>query len=75
MIPNYNGKAIDEITKSYGTGAITTRADAAGVVNVYVGGSVVSDGDLVEMVSNGILNRTLSGSPSSIGRLKGSFFG
>jgi hypothetical protein len=74
-IPSYNGAAIDTITKSYGGGAVTARADAAGVVNVYVGGSVVSEGDLVEAVSNGLLNRSLSGSPSAIGRLKGSFAG
>ena len=46
---------------------------AGGDVNVYVAGSVVSEADLVEAVSNGLLNRSLSGSPSAIGRLKGSF--
>jgi hypothetical protein len=75
MTPTYNSTAIDTITSSYGTGAITARADAAGVVNVYVGGSVISDMDLVDAVSNGLLNRSLSGSPSAIGRLKGSFAG
>ena len=75
MIPTYNSTAIDAITSSYGSGAVTARADAAGVVNVYVGGSVISDMDLVDAVSNGLLNRSLSGSPSAIGRLKGSFAG
>jgi hypothetical protein len=46
---------------------------AGGDVNVYVAGSVVSEADLVEAVSNGLLNRSLSGSPSAVGRLKGSF--
>ena len=46
---------------------------AGGDVNVYVAGSVVSEADLVEAVANGLLNRSLSGSPSAIGRLKGSF--
>lgn len=46
---------------------------AGGDVNVYIAGSVVSEADLVEAVSNGLLNRSLSGSPSAIGRLKGSF--
>lgn len=46
---------------------------AGGDVNVYVAGNVVSEADLVEAVSNGLLNRSLSGSPSAIGRLKGSF--
>ena len=73
VIPSYNGGAIDAITSSYGGGATSVRADSSGNINVYVGGSVVSEGDLVEMISNGILNRTLSGSPSAIARLKGSF--
>jgi hypothetical protein len=54
---------------------VSARADASGNVNVYVAGSVVSEADLVEAVSNGLLNRSLSGSPSAIGRLKGSFGG
>jgi hypothetical protein len=55
--------------------SLSVRANAAGNVNVYVAGSVVSEADLVEAVSNGLLNRSLSGSPSAIGRLKGSFTG
>jgi hypothetical protein len=55
--------------------SLSARADASGNVNVYIAGSVVSDQDLVEAVSNGLLNRSLSGSPSAIGRLKGSFAG
>jgi len=55
--------------------SLSVRANAAGNVNVYVAGSVVSEADLVEAVSNGLLNRSLSGSPSAIGRLKGSFAG
>jgi hypothetical protein len=74
-VPTYNGAAIDAITQSYGTGATSVRADAAGNVNVYVGGSVVSENDLIDAISNGLLNRSLSGSPSAIGRLKGSFAG
>ena len=54
---------------------VSARADAAGNVNVYVAGSVVSEADLVQAVSDGLLNRSLSGSPSAIGRLKGSFAG
>lgn len=50
-------------------------ASASGDVNVYIGGSVVSEADLVQAVSDGLLNRSLSGSPSAIGRLKGSFAG
>ena len=52
---------------------VSAGVSSSGDVNVYVGGSVVSEADLVEAVSNGLLNRSLSGSPSAIGRLKGSF--
>lgn len=54
---------------------VSARADASGNVNVYIAGSVVSEADLVQAVSDGLLNRSLSGSPSAIGRLKGSFAG
>jgi hypothetical protein len=54
---------------------VSARADAAGNVNVYVSGSVVSEADLVEAVRAGLLSNSLSGSPSAIGRLKGSFAG
>ena len=72
-VPSYNGAAIDAITNSYGGGATSVRADAAGNVNVYVGGNVVSENDLIEAISSGLLNRSLSGSPSAIARLRGSF--
>ena len=52
---------------------VSAGVSSSGDVNVYIGGSVVSEADLVEAVSNGLLNRSLSGSPSAIGRLKGSF--
>jgi hypothetical protein len=65
--------AVQEMITSGKT--VSARADAAGNVNVYVAGSVVSEADLVEAVRNGLLSNSLSGSPSAIGRLKGSFFG
>jgi hypothetical protein len=74
-VPTYNGAAIDAISSSYGMGATSAGVDKAGNVNVYVAGNVVSEGDLVEMVRNGLLEGSLSGSASSIGRLKGSFQG
>ena len=46
---------------------------SGGDVVINIAGSVVSEADLVEAVSNGLLNRSLSGSPSAIGRLKGAF--
>jgi hypothetical protein len=75
--PSYNGAAIDTILSGYGSMPSPAAAgvSATGDVNVYVAGSVVSEGDLVELVRDGLLNRSLSGSPSAIGRLKGSFAG
>ena len=72
-VPNYNGAAIDTISASYGMGATSAGVDKAGNVNVYVAGNVVSERDLVQMVREGLLEGSLSGSASSIGRLKGSF--
>jgi hypothetical protein len=46
---------------------------SGGDVVVNIAGNVVSEADLVEAVRNGLLERSLSGSASSIGRLKGSF--
>ena len=74
-VPNVNGAALDAILATYGTGGGAAGVDASGDVNIYVQGSVVSESDLVELVSNGLLNRSLSGSQSAIGRLKGSFAG
>lgn len=71
--PTYNGAEIAAITSTYGTGATSAGVGANGNVNVYVAGNVVSEGDLVELVRNGLLEGSLSGSASSIGRLKGSF--
>jgi hypothetical protein len=55
------------------TGGLTARADASGNVNVYVGGSVISESDLVDLIQGGLQGKSLSGSPSAIGRLKGQF--
>lgn len=71
--PTYNGAEIAAITSTYGTGATSAGVGRNGDVNVYVAGNVVSEGDLVELVRNGLLEGSLSGSASSIGRLKGSF--
>jgi hypothetical protein len=48
-------------------------AGAPVTVVVNVGGSVISEGELVDVVRNGLLSNSLSGSPSAIGRLRGSF--
>ena len=47
----------------------------AGTLSITINnaGNVVSDADLATQIRNGLLNSNLSGSPSSIGRLLGSF--
>jgi hypothetical protein len=75
--PTYDGAAIDLIKNSYGSMPAPASAGVSKTGDVYisVAGSVVSEGDLVEMVRNGLLDGSLSGSASAIGRLKGSFAG
>ena len=73
--PTMQNAAIDTILSGYGSMPASAGVSAGGDVNVYVGGSVVSEGDLVELVRDGLLNKSLSGSASAIGRLKGSFAG
>lgn len=75
--PTYDGAAIDLIKNSYGSMPAPAAAGVSKTGDVYisVAGSVVSEGDLVEMVRDGLLDGSLSGSPSAIGRLKGSFAG
>lgn len=75
VVPNANSAAIDAITASYGVGGASAGVSKGGDVYISVAGNVVSENDLVDMVNNGLLNRSLSGSPSAIGRLKGSFAG
>lgn len=83
---NYNARPVSIAGGGDGTGGFSpavqamvtsntpsVAANAAANVNVYVAGSVLSEADLVEAVNQGLLNRSLSGSPSAIGRLKGSF--
>ena len=65
--------AVQEMITSGKT--VSARVDAAGNINVYVAGSVISEADLIEAVRTGLLSNSLSGSPSAIGRLKGSFAG
>jgi hypothetical protein len=72
---NTSGTFSPAVQEMISSSNVSARAGANGNVNVYVAGSVVSEADLVEAVSNGLLNRSLSGSPSAIGRLKGSFAG
>ena len=52
---------------------LNVRKQGGVSVTINNAGSVVSDGDLVNQIRNGLLNSNLSGSPSAIGRLLGSF--
>jgi hypothetical protein len=58
---------------SISSGGTAVGFNGAGQIVVNVGGSVVSEQDLVEGILLGIQKRSLSGSPSSIGRLYGMF--
>jgi hypothetical protein len=72
---NTSGTFSPAVQEMISGGNVSARAGANGNVNVYVSGSVVSEADLVEAVRTGLLSNSLSGSPSAIGRLKGSFAG
>jgi hypothetical protein len=72
-VPYYNSAAIDTITSSYGVAPASAGVSSSGDVYISVQGSVVSENDLIDLVNNGLLNRSLSGSPSAIGRLLGAF--
>jgi hypothetical protein len=72
---NTSGTFSPAVQEMISTSNVSAGATASGNVNVYIAGSVVSEADLVQAVSDGLLNRSLSGSPSAIGRLKGSFAG
>lgn len=71
---NTSGSFSPAVQEMISSNNVSARANG-GDVNVYIAGSVVSEANLVKAVSDGLLNRSLSGSPSSIGRLKGSFAG
>jgi hypothetical protein len=71
--PTYDGANLDVIKSSYGGGGASAGVSSSGDVNVYVAGNVVTEEDLVQAVRNGLLEGSLSGSASAIGRLKGSF--
>lgn len=67
----YTPTAIDMIS----SGAASVGFNSSGGITVNVGGSVISESDLVDAIQIGLQNRSLSGSPSTIGRLYGMFGG
>jgi hypothetical protein len=70
---NISGTYSPAVQAMIATTTPSVGVTSGGDVVINIAGSVVSEADLVEAVSNGLLNRSLSGSPSAIGRLKGSF--
>jgi len=65
---------VQDIITGGGTGgAARAGVDAGGNVYLTVNGSVVSDQDLVSAIEAGLQKKSLSGSPSAIGRIMGMF--
>ena len=58
---------------SISSGGTAVGFNSAGQIVVNVGGSVVSENDLIDAILLGIQNGSLSGSPSAIGRINGMF--
>jgi hypothetical protein len=58
---------------SISSGGTAVGFNGAGQITVNVGGSVVSEQDLIDAILIGIQNKSLSGSPSAIGRISGMF--
>ena len=59
----------------YGMQTVPTESasTASTTVNNYFGGNVVTDQSLIDLIMNGTQLRSLSGSPSQIGRIAGMF--
>jgi hypothetical protein len=58
----------------YGMQSVPSASSSAGTtVNNYFGGNVVTDQSLIDLIMNGTQLRSLSGSPSQIGRIAGMF--
>ena len=69
LVSGYAPTAMDMIS----SGATAVGINGAGNITVNVGGNVISQNDLIDAIQIGLQNRSLSGSPSSVGRLYGMF--
>jgi hypothetical protein len=77
---DYSGSVTNQASSalgngSYGMQTVDTPAAQSGgtTVNNYFGGNVVTDQSLIDLIMNGTQLRSLSGSPSQIGRIAGMF--
>ena len=71
------GTSVSPIIPALTTGTGDIRGNVAGsnTFNITVGGSVITEGDLIAKIEEGLQNGSLSGSPSQIGRFNGMFRG
>ena len=58
---------------SIASGGTALGFNSAGNITINMAGSVISEDDLVTAILEGIQKRSLSGSPSAIGRIQGMF--
>jgi hypothetical protein len=77
---DYAGSVVNQASSTLGNGsygmqtiADSTAGKSGTVVNNYFGGNVVTDQALVDLIMNGTQLKSLSGSPSQIGRIAGMF--
>jgi hypothetical protein len=77
---DYAGSVANQASSTLGNGLYgmqsvpsTPTASASTTVNNYFGGNVVTDQNLVDLIMNGTQLKSLSGSPSQIGRIAGMF--
>jgi hypothetical protein len=77
---DYAGSVANQASSTLGNGLYgmqsvpsTPTASASTTVNNYFGGNVVTDQGLVDLIMNGTQLKSLSGSPSQIGRIAGMF--
>jgi hypothetical protein len=77
---DYAGSVANQASSTLGNGLYgmqsvpsTPTSAASTTVNNYFGGNVVTDQGLVDLIMNGTQLKSLSGSPSQIGRIAGMF--
>lgn len=77
---DYSGSVANQASSTLGNGLYgmqtvptESASNASTTVNNYFGGNVVTDQSLIDLIMNGTQLRSLSGSPSQIGRIAGMF--
>jgi len=69
----YSNEVLNGLYGMQTTSSPDTASTASTTVNNYFGGNVVTDQSLIDLIMNGTQLRSLSGSPSQIGRIAGMF--